>query len=586
MTLQRALFILIAALLLAALIPGGIALERRVAAALEQRAREDMSLMPRVLRARQASAADAMMMHAKELASTPGLAEALQRGDRARAIELLESARGQLGHASVLVAADGVWHGPDPGTALVDHTRAGEMPVQLVSAADTVRTLALSPIMVDGQWIGAAGYGVNLDRTEAGILAGLTRADVIVRSAAGRLAATTRDSSDAAAILRSVPGVAADRVLQVRINGRRLLVATAPAGANTTVFFVRELDAELAVLPRLRQIALASIGGALIVALLLAALLATMLSRPVVALAHAADRLAVGDFAAPLPRPGVREFGRLAAAFDQMRGALQHRLEELQGANRELADRQARLGELQAELVQRERLATAGRLVSQLAHEVRNPVANVRNCLELLRRRVGSDTRARELADMATDELLRMHELAERLLDLHRPNPRNQDTCDPLQVSYEVAALVRISTTAVSIDVCGDDGLTVALSPDALKQVLHTLVQNAQEAMAGQGRIEIRVTGAADRATIEVTDSGPGIAADVLPRVFDPFFTTKSGVHGVGLGLFVAEGIVRSHGGRVQALNVRPNGACFSVTVPLAATEAVPMIAAEGTVSA
>jgi two-component system C4-dicarboxylate transport sensor histidine kinase DctB len=101
--------------------------------------------------------------------------------------------------------------------------------------------------------------------------------------------------------------------------------------------------------------------------------------------------------------------------------------------------------------------------------------------------------------------------------------------------------------------------------------VLLNLVQNAREAIGdGAGRIHIRVRREGGVVTITVRDTGPGIAADALPRIFDPFFTTKSAVHGVGLGLFMAEGLVRAAGGRVTAANAAGGGAEFRIEVPAA----------------
>ena len=116
------------------------------------------------------------------------------------------------------------------------------------------------------------------------------------------------------------------------------------------------------------------------------------------------------------------------------------------------------------------------------------------------------------------------------------------------------------------------------ISGDALKQVLLNLVQNAQEALSGRGEVEIRVAAQNDNAVIEVTDTGVGISAEALPQVFDPFFTTKADVHGVGLGLFTAAGLVRSHGGRIVAAGRSDGrGARLTIEIPL-----VEPIAAEG----
>ena len=268
----------------------------------------------------------------------------------------------------------------------------------------------------------------------------------------------------------------------------------------------------------------------------------------------------------------VSEVERVASAFELMRDALAARIAELSEANEALEDRQARLGMLQAELVQRDRLSAAARLLAQLAHEVRNPVASVRNCLEILRRRVADDPEARDFADRAIDELLRMHELAEHMLDLHRPRDQEGD-CDAVTVAQEVAALVRIGLgdRGVRVTVESNGPVRVPIPTDALKQVLLNLVQNAQDALGAAGNIDIAVESDGERATLEVTDDGPGIDDEALPHVFDPFFTTKADVRGVGLGLFTADGLARTHGGRIIAGNRSEGaGAVLTVEMPLA----------------
>ena len=117
--------------------------------------------------------------------------------------------------------------------------------------------------------------------------------------------------------------------------------------------------------------------------------------------------------------------------------------------------------------MQRERLAATGRLVVQLAHEIRNPVASLRNCLELIRRRVTDDPEALEFADLAIDELLRMHELAEQLLELNRPRDRGAPVCRPVVLSRELARFETLGECAAgpAIAVRGDEALFAAWLP-------------------------------------------------------------------------------------------------------------------------
>jgi signal transduction histidine kinase len=356
---------------------------------------------------------------------------------------------------------------------------------------------------------------------------------------------------------------------------------TAAAVDEGTVLFLREVDRELALLPELRRTALLTTVAVLALALLIGGLFARRLAAPVSQLADAAEDFGAGRPEQPLRSSAMTEVRRLANAFGGMRETLARRLQELEdanealeAANRQLEDRQERLASLQAELVQRERLASSGRLLAQLAHEIRNPVASVRNCLEVVRRRGRLEGEAAEFADMAVDELLRMHELAERMLDLHRPRDRGDGTCDATLVAHETVQLVRAGAAHprnVSFVSTGDT--RAAIPPDDLKQVLLNLVLNALEAAPKDSPVEIVASRIEDRVVLEVLDRGPGLDPDVENRIFDPFFTTKNDVHGVGLGLYTAEGLVRSAGGSLCAWNRDPGpGARFVVDVPAAET--------------
>jgi C4-dicarboxylate-specific signal transduction histidine kinase len=123
----------------------------------------------------------------------------------------------------------------------------------------------------------------------------------------------------------------------------------------------------------------------------------------------------------------------------------------------------------------------------------------------------------------------------------------------------------------------GVDVLEAAIAPDALKQVLLNLIQNARDASRADTPVQVAVAiGRKDgHTTVDVVDSGPGISPTILHRVFDPFFTTKDAVHGVGLGLFVAEGLVRTAGGSITVQNggdatgLPYSGAWFHITLPV-----------------
>ena len=582
LSLNRALLGAVGAAILAGMIPAAIVLDRRLASALEDRARVDLALAPRVLADRMSANATTLMMYAKDLAHTAGLANAVATGDRSAAVATVGAASAALTVAPVLIGPGGdSWAGPVLDSALIARTRAGQMPVVTHRIGRSISNIALAPIERDGRWVGAAGVTVAFDERLAGTLSGLTRAGVLLIGDGIGPVASTLDSMTTDALMRAVARSGVDSTpKELRAGNHRLVAVAARLDGAGTAVFARRLDEELAVLPELRRIAAASAVAALLIAITLGALLATKVARPVHQLAGAAAAVGAGDLTAPVPSSGIREVDQVGTAFSEMRSALAARLAELRDANAALTDRNARLTALQTDLMQRDRLVAAGRLVAQLAHEIRNPVASLRNCLELIRRRVEHDAEAREFADLAIDELLRMHELAEQMLDVARPREPGASRCRPVLVAREVARLASVgpalgNDTAV-VEVNGGDGVEAAMAPDALKQVLLNLVQNSRDANTSDGpaRIGIIVRREDARVSVDVVDNGPGIPAAIVHRVFDPFFTTKDAVHGVGLGLFVAEGLVRSAGGTIAARNAGDaprtpyRGAWFHIELP------------------
>ena len=280
---------------------------------------------------------------------------------------------------------------------------------------------------------------------------------------------------------------------------------------------------------------------ALVLALVLAAVISRIVARPAQALAEASARMARGDFAAPLPRTGMDEISQLARAFGEMRKAI--------------ADREARLRSAQAEMIHREKLAAMGRLVAQLSHEINNPIYNIQNCLEALERRGDPNDPNREFLTLAQEELSRMASLTRRLLDQSRPQSDASSLLNLNALVRGCSPWPRRSSSRAGIDVAAElapDLPPVVAHPEAIQQVLANLVANASDAMPAGGRLRVATRADGDAVEVVVEDTGAGISETDLPHIFEAFYTTKPGVTGIGLGLFVSEGIIRGHRGRID----------------------------------
>jgi signal transduction histidine kinase len=165
------------------------------------------------------------------------------------------------------------------------------------------------------------------------------------------------------------------------------------------------------------------------------------------------------------------------------------------------------------------------------------------------------------------EEAVRAKQIVDGLLDLSRPIATPPEATDLRGLCDE--AVARLSEAraldGVAVEVRG--AATVLGHPQKLRQVILNLVRNAAEAGGAGGRVEVEVVAEADGGgRITVDDTGPGLSAEARARLFEPFFTTKEA--GTGLGLAVSQGIVRAHGGALEAGSSPAGGARFSLRLP------------------
>lgn len=219
---------------------------------------------------------------------------------------------------------------------------------------------------------------------------------------------------------------------------------------------------------------------------------------------------------------------------------------------------------------QTQRLASLGFMLASVCHEVSNPLAAVSSMLQILqsKRGITPETLEKGLASMEAN-IARVLAITKKLGDYSRVHG------EPAPVAIDGA--VQVAETLLRHSDCGQavevryrgvPGATVRLRPGELEQVVFNIFLNAAQAMAGAGRIEAATTRENGRITFSVRDTGPGIAAEHLPRVFDPFFTTKPPGVGTGLGLAISYEIVQEIGGTIRAANHPDGGACFELVLP------------------
>jgi two-component system NtrC family sensor kinase len=230
---------------------------------------------------------------------------------------------------------------------------------------------------------------------------------------------------------------------------------------------------------------------------------------------------------------------------------------------------------LQAKLAHSEKMATIGRLVSGVAHEVNNPLAAILGFTDLLLENPQVPENAREDLQIILRETQRTKDIVQDLLSFARQRPVQRELVQVNSVLRQTIKLRSYDFASHGVEVVEefDERLSPALGDSQqLQQVFLNILNNAYDAVqeSGQrGRIAIRTRLRGESIEVAVTDNGTGIADP--ERIFDPFYTTKQAGKGTGLGLSICYGIVRAHGGEILCWNNSDQrGSTFVVRVPVA----------------
>ena len=228
------------------------------------------------------------------------------------------------------------------------------------------------------------------------------------------------------------------------------------------------------------------------------------------------------------------------------------------------------LTENQARLIQAEKLASMGQMAAGIAHEINNPLGVVLMYAHLLKDELAEGMPGREDADRIIHEAERTRQIVRGILNFAREEKVERKPTD-------INELVQSSVTGIlgtshdgkyRVEFSLDDSLgPQRVDASQLRQVFDNLIKNAVEAMPEGGLIRISTEDGENEFSVAISDSGPGIPAENLPKMFTPFFTTKKVGKGTGLGLSVCYGIVKMHGGAITAANNPGGGACFTVRI-------------------
>ena len=234
---------------------------------------------------------------------------------------------------------------------------------------------------------------------------------------------------------------------------------------------------------------------------------------------------------------------------------------------------------MQAKLAHAERMATLGRLVSGVAHEVNNPLAAILGFTDLLLENPAVPANAREDLQIILHETQRTKDIVQDLLSFARQRPVKRELVNVGVILKQTTKLRSYDLQSHGVEVIEeyDENLpTVMGDAQQLQQVFLNILNNAYDAIEESGRrgkIHLKTGFAGQYIEISLADNGTGITD--VERIFDPFYTTKQTGKGTGLGLSICYGIVRAHGGEIQCCsNADAFGSTFSIRIPVAVESA------------
>jgi two-component system NtrC family sensor kinase len=250
-------------------------------------------------------------------------------------------------------------------------------------------------------------------------------------------------------------------------------------------------------------------------------------------------------------------------------------------ANRKLEESMTKLKSTQAKLVQTEKLSAMGELISGVAHELNNPLTGIMGYAQLLLETIQDEKQLRSLEKINT-AALRCKQIIQNLLRFSRDHKPHKQRLDVNAVIRNLAELKRyqLQLDGVRLDLrLAENTAHIMGDYFQIQQALLNIINNSHQAIQsdkkrGTIKIETEIDEAARRVRLSISDDGPGIPEDALPRIFDPFFTTKEPGAGAGLGLSVAYGIIKEHGGQIAAESVPSERTAFHLEFPLDAPPA------------
>ena len=238
----------------------------------------------------------------------------------------------------------------------------------------------------------------------------------------------------------------------------------------------------------------------------------------------------------------------------------------------ERLEMERKLRQTQEQLLQSEKLAAMGRLTSQIAHELNNPLYGIMNTLELMKTEIPPESKRRKILEMALSETVRLTEMLRKMLSFSKPDEEEKQPTNINTILDEILLLHEKQLREYSIRIfssLAEDLDMVKASKNQLRQVFLNIISNARDAMPEGGTLSVTTRAEGDNVHIDISDTGTGIRKENLNKIFDSFFTTKDNMKDIGLGLSVCYGFIKDHGGDISVKSEWGSGATFTIILPM-----------------
>jgi signal transduction histidine kinase len=282
------------------------------------------------------------------------------------------------------------------------------------------------------------------------------------------------------------------------------------------------------------------------------------ITKPLVNIVKIAKRIADGDLSQIIEPGNGDEIGQLSKSLQDM--AAKIKFSQAGTKNQALKEHLRRSAPL----------AEFGQMAASVANEIRNPLAGISGCSQILKMKSGRDPIRDELLDMILKDVGRLEEVVGRFIEFaHLSGFELQSTQitelleDPLTLIDDQANVQRVK---LERDYQHEE-TSLVVDGNQLKQALLHVFTNALQAMPHGGHLQIKTMNDEELLCILVSDTGNSITSDMHERIFDPFFTTKT--QGVGLGLSIARMIIEKHNGTIHVNNGRDHKKFFRIELPL-----------------